>query len=167
MQTTYRAGILTVSDKGARGERADESGDAAEEILKAAGYRVEKRAVVPDEREEIERVLLEWCDVAKLSLALTSGGTGFSVRDLTPEATLAVIQRPAPGISEAMRLAGLEKTPSAMLSRGVSGIRGGTLILNLPGSVKGVRESLEAVIEALPHGIEVLAGEAGECGTES
>lgn len=162
-EQTYKAGVLTVSDKGARGEREDKSGDAVRELLGLAGIETTGCRVVPDELDEIKRALVEWSDEG-LDLIVTTGGTGFSARDVTPEATLAVIEKSAPGISEAMRLAGLESTPKAMLSRGVSGIRGRTLIINLPGSEKGVRESLEAILPALPHGLEVLTGKASECG---
>ena len=160
-----KAGILTMSDKGARGEREDKSGAAIKELLATIGGKVERYEVIPDEFELIKRTLAAWCDLYRLDLIVTTGGTGFSPRDVTPEAAAAVIERPAPGISEAMRLAGLAKTPHAMLSRGVSGIRGRTLIINLPGSEKGVRESLQAVLLALPHALEILSGQGGECGS--
>ena len=164
MAEEIKAGVLTVSDKGARGEREDRSGAAIRELLAIIGGKVERYEVVPDEMEHIKDTLIAWCDLHRLDLIITTGGTGFAPRDLTPEATAAVIERPAPGISEAMRLAGLEKTPRAMLSRGVSGIRGKTLIINLPGSEKGVRESLDAILPALPHAMEILTGKGGECG---
>lgn len=159
-----KVGILTVSDKGARGERVDRSGPAAREILEATGAVIVRALIVPDDQEEISRNLIEWSDEG-LDLILTTGGTGFSPRDWTPEATKAVVERETPGISEAIRRAGMEKTPTAMLSRAVSGIRKSTLIINLPGSEKGVREGLDAIKAALPHAIETLRGEAGECGT--
>ena len=162
----YQAGILTASDKGSRGEREDKSGAALKELLEGQGCEVIKLEVVPDEVTQIQDKLRAWCDLARLDLILTTGGTGFSPRDFTPEATAAVIERPAPGLSEAMRWAGLQKTPRAMLSRGVSGIRGRTLIVNLPGSVKGALESLEAILPAWPHALEVLSGRGGECGQE-
>jgi len=163
----FKAGVLTISDKSARGEREDKSGSAIKEILEGIPCLLDKYLVVPDEMERIKDTLIAWCDLHRLSLIITTGGTGFSPRDLTPEATRAVIERPAPGISEAIRMAGLQKTPHAMLSRGISGIRGRTLILNLPGSEKAVRESLEAILPALPHALEILSGKAGECGEES
>ncbi|MFO8057676.1 MAG: MogA/MoaB family molybdenum cofactor biosynthesis protein [bacterium] len=160
----YKAGVLTVSDQGAKGAREDRSGDAAALLLEDAGFRVEKREVCPDSKERIKQTLSAWCDLDKLDLVVTTGGTGFARRDLTPEATSEVIHRFAPGISEAMRQKGLENTPRAMLSRGVSGIRYQSLIINLPGSEKGVRESLQAVLPALAHGLEILTGRGGECG---
>jgi molybdopterin adenylyltransferase len=158
-----KVGILTVSDKGARGEREDKSGPAIREMMEAEGAEIVRCRIVPDEQDAIRAALVEWSDEG-LDLILTTGGTGFSPRDWTPEATKAVIEREAPGISEAIRQAGMKKTPTAMLSRAVAGIRKSTLIINLPGSEKGVRESLDAVMEALPHGIEILKGTAGECG---
>jgi molybdopterin adenylyltransferase len=158
-----KVGILTVSDKGARGEREDTSGPAIREMIAAAGGDVVRTGIVPDEPDEIRAALLAWSDEG-LDLVLTTGGTGFSPRDRTPEATKSVIEREAPGLAEAMRRAGAEKTPTAMLSRGVAGIRKATLIVNLPGSEKAVRESLGAIMPALPHGIEILKGKASECG---
>jgi len=155
--------VLTLSDKGAKGKREDKSGAAIREILSAAGYSVVKHQVIPDRLELIKQTLVEWCDKERLDLILTTGGTGFAPRDITPEATTQVIDRPAPGISEAIRAAGMQKTPRAMLSRGVSGIRGATLIVNLPGSEKAVRESLQAILDPLEHGLEILAGGGGEC----
>ena len=159
----YRAAILTVSDKGSRGEREDLSGAALEEALRELGWRVEARDIVPDELGEIEGRLRHYCDVMGVDLVLTTGGTGLSPRDLTPEATRRVIHREAPGFAEAMRAASLRITPHAMLSRAASGIRGGTLIVNLPGSPRGARESLEVILPALPHGLEKLRGEGGDC----
>lgn len=158
-----KVGILTVSDKGWRGEREDRSGPAIREMMEAAGADVVRARIVPDEPELIKAALVEWSGEG-LDLILTTGGTGFSPRDWTPEATRAVVEREAPGICEAMRQAGMKKTPTAMLSRAVAGIRGSTLIVNLPGSEKGARESLDAIMEALPHGIDILKGKAGECG---
>jgi molybdenum cofactor synthesis domain-containing protein len=158
-----KVGILTVSDKGARGEREDRSGPAIREMIEAAGGEVVRARIVPDEPDEIRAALVEWSDEG-LDLVLTTGGTGFSPRDRTPEATKSVIDRETPGIPEAMRRAGLEKTPMAMLSRAAAGIRKRTLIVNLPGSEKAARESLEAIVPALSHGVDILKGTATECG---
>jgi molybdenum cofactor synthesis domain-containing protein len=158
-----KVGILTASDKGARGERVDRSGPAVREMIEAAGGEVVRTAVVPDDEEEIRRVLIAW-SAEGLDLVLTTGGTGFSPRDRTPEATKAVIERETPGLPEAMRRAGAERTPTAILSRAAAGIRGSTLIVNLPGSERGARESLAAILPALAHGIDILKGAASECG---
>ena len=158
-----KIGILTVSDKGARGEREDRSGPAIRKIMGAAGAEIVHTGIVADEKALISAVLVKWSDEG-LDLILTTGGTGFSPRDVTPEATKAVIEREAPGLAEAMRRAGMEKTPTAMLSRAAAGIRKSTLIVNLPGSETGARESLEAILPALGHGIEILKGTASECG---
>lgn len=158
-----KIGILTVSDKGARGEREDRSGPAVGKIMEAAGAEVVRTGIVADERDLIAQALIEWSDEG-LDLILTTGGTGFSPRDLTPEATKAVIEREAPGLAEVMRRAGMDKTPTAMLSRAAAGIRKSTLIVNLPGSEKGARESLEAILPALGHGIDILKGTSSECG---
>lgn len=159
----YRTGILVMSDKGSRGERVDLSGPEIEKML-GPNYKVEYYEIIPDEKETIAEKIIYACDVLSLNLILTSGGTGFSLRDNTPEATLEVIERITPGIPEAIRYYGLTKTPKSMLSRGVAGIRGKTLIINMPGSVKGVRESLEAILPALDHGLDILIGSATECG---
>lgn len=161
-----KVGILTVSDKGARGERKDTSGPAIREIMARIKAEVVCYQVVPDDPEIISKKLIEWSD-QELDLILTTGGTGFSPRDNTPEATRAVIEKEAPGISEAIRYYGLQKTSKAMLSRGVSGIRKQTLIINLPGSEKAVREGLDAIIGALPHAVEVLSGQAKECAAKA
>ncbi|MDP3182896.1 MAG: MogA/MoaB family molybdenum cofactor biosynthesis protein [Desulfobaccales bacterium] len=158
-------GILTVSDKGAAGKRTDTSGPELARLLPLQHFQVAAYQVVPDEYEAIVDQLVAWSDAERLDLILTTGGTGLSPRDVTPEATLAVAQRLVPGLPEAMRAAGLSKTPHAMLSRGVAAIRGHTLILNLPGSPKGARENLEAVLPALPHALEKLKGSQVECGT--
>ena len=156
-------GILTVSDKGAKGEREDRSGPAIRELVEAAGFEVTRTRIVPDEQTDIRAALVAWSDEG-LDLVLTTGGTGFSPRDWTPEATRSVIEREAPGLAEAMRRAGAEKTPTAILSRGVAGLRKTTLIVNLPGSERAVRESLAAILSVLPHAIGVLKGTDRECG---
>lgn len=160
----FTAAVITLSDKGAAGKRADESGPAAKECLEAAGYRVVELVLLPDEPEQLKKQLIRLCDGRQVDLVVTSGGTGFSLRDQTPEATLAVADRNAPGIAEAIRYYSLQVTKRAMLSRGVSVIRGGTLIVNLPGSPKAVRESLGFVLDTLEHGIRVLRGSVEECG---
>ncbi len=156
-----RVGILTVSDLGSRGEREDTAGRALRERIEQMGWSVDRYEIVPDERSVISARLREWADDGRLQLVLTTGGTGFAERDVTPEATLEVLDKRAPGISEAIRAAGLKKTPMSILSRGEAGIRRRTLIVNLPGSRKGAVESLEAVTEALPHGIDVILGKPG------
>lgn len=155
----FKVGILTVSDRGARGERVDKSGELVKKIVQEnLEAEIVKYEIIPDEKEIIKEKLINLCDVAKVDLILTTGGTGFAERDVTPEATKEVIEKETPGIAEVMRLEGIKKTPRAMLSRAVSGIRKKTLIINLPGSPKGVEESLIAIIPALTHGIEILKG---------
>jgi len=153
---TIRVGILTVSDRSARGERADSSGPLLSQMAQQQGWTVERESIVPDDSSAIQTTLAQWADNAQLDLILTTGGTGFAPRDVTPEATRAVIEREAPGLAEAMRAASLLKTPHAMLSRAVCGIRGHTLIINLPGSPKAARENLETILPALPHAIALL-----------
>lgn len=162
--TPFSAAVVTVSDKGHRGEREDLSGPAACGILAAKGFAAVSRRLVPDELDQIRAELLRLCDTEEVALVLTTGGTGFSSRDVTPEATLSVVERICPGIPEAMRALSLAKTKRAMLSRAVAGIRGRTLIVNLPGSPKAVRECLEFVIDEALHGLAVLRGVDGECG---
>ena len=154
-----RAGILTVSDRGSRGERDDTSAAAIRELLATIDASVVHYDVVADERQQIAAALIAWCDEGGVDCVLTTGGTGLAARDVTPEATLDVIERVAPGIAEAMRTEGMRHTPRAMLSRGVAGVRGATLIINLPGSEKGVRESLAVVLPVLAHAAELLGGQ--------
>jgi molybdopterin adenylyltransferase len=160
----FTAGILTVSDKGSRGEREDKSGEAIREILSGMGTRIAEYDIVPDEREFIVEKLVKWADEDNLDVVITTGGTGLTPRDVTPEATLAVVDRVVPGFAEAMRAESLKKTPHAMLSRAVTGTRGKCLIINLPGSPRAVRECLQVILPALPHAIETLKGQSGECG---
>lgn len=157
------AAVITLSDKGARGERKDESGPAAREMLEQAGYQVVEMLLIPDEPEVLKTQLIRLADGRQVDLVLTSGGTGFSLRDQTPEATMAVADRNAPGIAEFIRYQSMQITDRAMLSRGVSVIRGRTLIVNLPGSPKAVKESLGFILGSLEHGIRVLRGSAAEC----
>ena len=157
-----RAGVLTISDKASRGERVDTSGAAIAELLGTIGASIERTDVVPDEAPQISDTLRSWADSGELDLIITTGGTGLSPRDVTPEATADVIERPAPGLGELMRSEGLKHTPMAALSRGVAGVRGRCLIVNLPGSEKGVRESLTAVIDSLPHAVALLRDRVGD-----
>ena len=159
----FKAAVLTVSDRCSRGERPDEGGPLVAELLKNAGYEVIQTMIVPDERGRIEAALRQWCDREPVDLIVTTGGTGFAPRDVTPEATIAVCDRLTPGIPEAMRYASMQVTNRAMLSRAAAGIRKGTLIVNLPGSPKAARENLEAVLPALAHGLEMLSGRPADC----
>jgi molybdenum cofactor synthesis domain-containing protein len=157
-----KIGILTLSDKGARGERTDTSGAAIRELLTPLGAEVRRAAIIPDDLDGIIQVLAEWSDSGELDLIVTTGGTGLAPRDVTPEATLRVVERLAPGLAELMRAEGLRHTPMAALSRAVAGVRGRTLIVNLPGSEKGVRESLAVLLPILPHAVETLRGAVGD-----
>lgn len=159
----YTVGILTASDKGSKGEREDKSGAVIREIIEKNGYSVKSYRIVADEQNLLEEAMIEMADYDKVNLILTTGGTGFSMRDRTPEATIAVCDRMAPGIPEAIRAYSLKITNRAMLSRAVAGIRNQTLIINMPGSPKAVKESLDCILDAISHGIDILAGEASEC----
>lgn len=159
----YRVAIITLSDSGYAGTRADQSGRVIEELVTKEGYAVASKTLLPDDQFMLQEFLIDLCDNDKADLILTTGGTGFSQRDTTPEATLAVVERVAPGIGEAMRYYSLQITPRAMLSRATAGIRKGTLIVNLPGSPKAVKECLEYILPSLTHGIEILKGDTGNC----
>ena len=159
----FKAAVLTVSDRSARGERPDASGPVVAAMLEQAGYQVLCTGLVPDEQLQIEAELCRLSDQLGADLVVTTGGTGFAPRDVTPEATIAVCQRMTPGIPEAMRYASMQVTNRAMLSRAAAGIRKGTLIVNLPGSPKAARENLEAVLPALAHGLEMLSGRPADC----
>ncbi len=154
---------VTLSDKGARGERKDESGPLIGELMAKAGYDVVEEVLIPDDYDTIVRELTRLADGRQVNVVMTTGGTGFSPRDITPEATTQVCERMAPGIAEAIRAYSMTKTPRAMLSRAVSGIRGQTLIINMPGSPKAVRECLEFILPSLAHGLEILTGRASDC----
>ncbi|MGD9948553.1 MAG: molybdenum cofactor biosynthesis protein B [Desulfobulbus sp.] len=159
----YKCGVLTLSDKGSRGEREDTSGPLLEEMLRASGFEIVLSRVIPDQQPLIEKTLMQWVDEEHLDLIVTTGGTGVSPTDQTPEATRAVIDREIPGLAEAMRLASLQKTIQAVWSRGIAGIRKNCLILNLPGSKKAAGENLEAVLPALEHGLYKLKGGDADC----
>jgi molybdopterin adenylyltransferase len=157
-------GILTISDKGSQGLRSDQGGPEIQSLLPADCFQIEATAIVPDEIPGIINVLVEWSDQKKLDLILTTGGTGLSPRDITPEATSRVLDREIPGMAEAMRLEGLKHTPYAQLSRAKAGIRGETLIVNLPGSLKAIQEMLPVILPAIPHAIEKIKGDPSDCG---
>ncbi len=157
----FRLAILTISDAGSKGEREDTSGDVISEMMDREDFQELRRDIVPDEADLISGRLREWCDGGDFDLILTTGGTGLGPRDVTPEATMAVLDIEVPGIAEAMRIQTLKNTPLAMLSRSVSGVRSGCLIVNLPGSPRAVRETLEVALEAIPHGLEMVKGRRG------
>jgi len=158
-----KAGVLTISDKGFEGKRKDESGPIVAEILTKAGYIVEKQGIVPDNVAKIVECLITWVDKEDLRLIVTTGGTGVSPTDITPEAMLKVIKYQIPGMAEAMRAASLTKTPNAMLSRAIVGVRGDSLIINLPGSPEGAKENLTVVLPALNHGLAKISGDMSDC----
>lgn len=158
-----KAGILTLSDKGARGERTDLSGPALTDWLGRHGVETAVYEMIPDDLELISAKLAEWADSAAMDIILTTGGTGVSPRDVTPEATMKILERVIPGLGELMRFRSLAKTPSAAISRAVAGIRGRTLIINLPGSPKGAVENLEAVWDAVPHAVAKIQGDPSDC----
>jgi len=157
------AGVITVSDKGSRGEREDKSGMEVVNLLKDIGADIVQTAIIPDEVDQIKKILVEYADIRNLDLIITTGGTGVSPRDVTPDATLAVIDKEVPGMAEAMRRESAAFTPHAMISRAVAGIRGRSLIINLPGSPRGVRENLAVILPALKHAVEKIKGDSAEC----
>ncbi len=161
----FPTGVLTISDKGSQGKRVDESGKTAVSLLQEAGFSVVQTKIVPDDREQIARTLIEWADKDCLALVVTSGGTGLSPSDVTPQAMKEVIDFEVPGMAEAMRAESLKKTPHAMISRAMAGVRKRCLIINLPGSPGGVRDNLSVVLPALKHALEKLGGDTSDCAT--
>lgn len=153
---TIRFGILTVSDRSSRGEREDASGPALARLIQSQKWSIVRREILPDDEAAIRTILTKWADSGEFDIILTTGGTGFASRDVTPEATRAIVQREAPGLAEAMRADSLKKTPHAMLSRAVAGIRGRALIINLPGSPKGAVENLQTILPVIPHAVQLL-----------
>ena len=160
-----KAGILTISDKGARQEREDASGPAVSELLSAIGAVIEKYEIIPDEVEIIKGKLVEYADFLHLDIVVTTGGTGVAPRDVTPDATRMVIEKEIPGMAEAMRTESLKKTPHAVISRAIAGIRGRTLMINLPGSPRGATENLCAILSAIPHAVAKIQGDPADCAT--
>lgn len=165
MEAQFKAGVLTISNKGSQGLRADESGEIAARMLTKNGFPVVKKDIIPDDLRIIEDTLVEWVDRKKLPLIVTSGGTGLSPTDVTPQAMAKLIDYEVPGMAEAMRAASLKKTPHAMISRAMSGVRKASLIINLPGSPGGVRDNLSVVLPALTHALSKLAGDPSDCAT--
>lgn len=165
MGKEFPTGVLTISDKGSQGKRVDESGKTAVSLLQEAGFSVVQTKIIPDDREQIARTLIEWADKDCLALVVTSGGTGLSPSDVTPQAMKEVIDFEVPGMAEAMRAESLKKTPHAMISRAMAGVRKRCLIINLPGSPGGVRDNLSVVLPALKHALEKLGGDTSDCAT--
>ncbi|MBU0945075.1 MAG: MogA/MoaB family molybdenum cofactor biosynthesis protein [Proteobacteria bacterium] len=163
--TRFCFGVLTMSDKGARGEREDTSGPFLQQLLTEQGYVSRAYAIIPDQVERIKEKLISWVDEEKIDLILTTGGTGVAPTDVTPEAMLEVIEKEIPGMADAMRAASLRKTPNAVLSRGMAGIRGTSLIINLPGSKKAARENIEVLLPALAHALDKIQGGTSDCGS--
>ncbi len=161
-----QVGIIVASDQGSKGLRVDESGEVIVSLMTALGYHISKKVIVSDDIPALKEEMIYMADILGCHLILTTGGTGFSKRDNTPEATKQVIERECPGIVEAMRWISFQKTPKAMLSRAVSGIRGNSIIINMPGSPKAVKECLEVIAEPVTHGIDILVGDARECATK-
>jgi molybdopterin adenylyltransferase len=159
----YTAGVLTVSDSAARGNRRDESGPVIRHLLEQHGYNVLLHKTVPDEVQNVRGILIKWIDNVSLDVIITTGGTGLSPRDITPEATKSIIERDVPGIAEAVRIRGLDSTPRAMLSRGVAGVRGKTLIINLPGSLSAVVQGMEVIFPVLKHALDKIKGDPTPC----
>ncbi len=160
-----KAAILVISDRAYRGERKDRSGEAVEDVLKKNGFEVVEKRIVPDEKEKIKEVLKEWADIKAIPLIITTGGTGLSPRDVTPQATKEILDYEVPGIAEIMRIKSFEITPNAILSRAVSGVRKGSLIINLPGSPSGAKENLSFIIPAIDHALLKISGDESECVT--
>ncbi|HNV57918.1 MAG TPA: MogA/MoaB family molybdenum cofactor biosynthesis protein [Smithellaceae bacterium] len=161
----FSAGIITVSDKGSQGKREDKSGPVIAELLAGAAVSIKRTMIIPDEIDQIAQAIVQLADVERLDLILTTGGTGVSPRDLTPDATLKVLDREIPGMAEAMRASSMKVTPHAMISRAVAGIRGRSLIINLPGSPRGAKENLSVVMPALAHTMEKIQGDERDCAT--
>jgi molybdenum cofactor synthesis domain-containing protein len=167
MKARFTAGVLTISDKGSQGKREDLSGDSAVRMLESEGFDITRRKIVPDDRRQIADAIVEWVDRDRLALIVTTGGTGLSPTDVTPQAMQEVIDFPVPGMAEAMRAASLRKTPHAMISRAMAGVRRTCLIINLPGSPSGVEENLAVVLPALEHALMKLGGDPTECARPS
>ena len=165
MEIKVNAGVLTLSDKASRGERTDESGKVAAEMLEREGFAILRREIIPDDRRRIVETLREWVDKVGLSLIVTSGGTGLSPTDVTPQAMKEVLDYEVPGMAEAMRAESLKKTPHAMISRAMAGVRRTCLIINLPGSPRGVEENLSVILPALKHALSKLGGDPSDCAT--
>jgi molybdopterin adenylyltransferase len=164
IEGSAKIAVITVSDKGYEGKREDRSGKYIVDFFTEKGWEISRYIILPDEKEIISKELADISDRGMANLILTTGGTGFSPRDVTPEATKQILEKDAPGFSELIRIEGQKKTPRSILSRGVSGIRKSTLIINLPGSIKGVKDSLDLIYEPLPHGVDILMGRDAECG---